>query len=135
MSSSSRKTLPKDTTVVVAKGLTIHRQAVSAATRDGNELAHQLLGIERSGYFEGDKLAALIELTPAKAQHVALAIVLGACESVTDKQTWRPPSATDIAYFTQLADWGYALSKVERIVVGVAGDKVPDTAEAIASTD
>ena len=42
----SRKTLPKDAAVVIAKGLTIHRQAISTATRDGNELAHQLLGIE-----------------------------------------------------------------------------------------
>lgn len=87
----SRKALPKNAAVVIANGLTIHRQAVSSATRDGNALAHQLLGIEPSGYFEADKLSALVEQTPAKAQHVALAIVLAACESVTSKQTWRSP--------------------------------------------
>jgi ParB family chromosome partitioning protein len=115
----SRKALPKEATIVIAKGLTIHRQAVSAATRDANELAHQLLGLEPSRYFEADKLAALIEQTPAKAQHVALAIILGACESVTSKQTWRTPSPTDADYFSQLADWGFTLSGVERIAAGV----------------
>ncbi len=45
----SRKTLPKDTPVVIARGLTIHRHAVSAATRDGNPLAHTLLGIDPAG--------------------------------------------------------------------------------------
>ncbi|MGH1526455.1 ParB/RepB/Spo0J family partition protein [Leifsonia sp. L25] len=112
----SRKALPKDAAVVIAKGLTIHRQAISTATRDGNELAHHLLGLEPSGYFGNDKLAALIEQSPAKAQHVALAVVLGACESVTRKQTWRYPSSTDADYFTLLAGWGYNLSDVEQIV-------------------
>ncbi|SEB09815.1 ParB/RepB/Spo0J family partition protein [Leifsonia sp. 21MFCrub1.1] len=125
----SRKTLPKDTGLVIALGLTVHRQAISSATREGNELAHQLLGVEPSGYFEADKLAALLEQMPGKAQHVALAIVLGACESVTSKQTWRTPSPTDAAYFTQLVAWGYTLSDVERIVTGTddqAADINPD---------
>ena len=114
----SRKTLPKDAAVVIARGLTAHRHAISAATQGGNELAHDLLGLDRSGYFETDKLTALIEQTPAKAQHVALAIVLGACESVTSKQTWRAPSPTDADHFTQLAAWGYTLSDVEQSVTG-----------------
>ncbi|WP_231918796.1 MULTISPECIES: chromosome partitioning protein [unclassified Leifsonia] len=118
----ARKTLPKDTGLVIARGLTVHRQAISTATREGNELAHQLLGVEPSGYFEADKLAALLEHNPGKAQHVALAIVLGACESVTSKQTWRTPSPTDAAYFTQLAAWGYTLSDVERIITGTDTD-------------
>lgn len=122
----SRKTLPKDAAVVIAHGLTTHRQAVSAATRDGNELAHQLLGLEPSHYDQADKLAALIEQTPAKAQHVALAVVLGACESVTSTQTWRTPSPTDAAYFTQLAGWGYSLSDVEQIVTDQANARVND---------
>jgi ParB family chromosome partitioning protein len=112
-----RKTLPKEVTVIIARGLTVHRRAISAATQDGNLLAHDLLGIERTEYFETDKLATLIAQIPTKAQHVALAIMLGACESVTSRQTWRTPSPTDAAYFTQLAAWGYTLSDVEQIVV------------------
>ncbi|MGO4594888.1 ParB/RepB/Spo0J family partition protein [Leifsonia sp. 2TAF2] len=122
----TRKTLPKDTGLVIARGLTVHRQAISSATRDGNELAHQLLGVEPSGYFQADKLAALLEQTSGKAQHVALAIVLGACESVTNKQTWRTPSPTDAAYFTQLAAWGYTLSDVERIITGTDNPSATD---------
>ncbi len=112
----ARKTLPKDTAAVVARGLTIHRNAVSTATRDGNRLAHELLGLEPSGYFEADKLAGLVQQNPAKATHVALAIILGATESITGKHTWRSPSRTDRDYFTQLAAWGYGLSDVEQIV-------------------
>jgi len=125
----TRKTLPKDTALVIARGLTVHRQAISTATREGNELAHQLLGVEPSGYFAADKLVALLEQTPGKAQHVTLAIVLGACESVTSKQTWRTPSPTDAAYFTQLAAWGYPLSDVERIVTGIDDPTAADKGE------
>ncbi len=113
----SRKALPKDAAVVIARTLTVHRLAISTATREGNELAHQLLGLDPSGYFQADKLAVPVQQTPAKALHVALAVALGACESVTSKQTWRSPSPTDATYFTQLAAWGYSLSDVERIVI------------------
>lgn len=113
----SRKTLPKDAATVIAKGLTVHRQAVSLATRDGNALAHEFLGVERSGYGRSDRLAAMVDQTPAKAQHVALSVVLGAVEGVTSKQTWRYPTATDAAYFEQLSAWGYALSDVEQIAL------------------
>lgn len=131
----SRKTLPKDTAAVIATGLTVHRQAVSLATRDGNTLAHELLGIGRGGYWEADKLAALVEQTPDKAQHVALAVVLGAIENVTSKQTWRHPSPTDRAYFTQLAAWGYGLSEVEQIVTTANEDTTADYAEDFDDTD
>lgn len=133
----SRKTLPKDAAVVIATGLTVHRQAVSLATRDGNTLAHELLGIERGGYWEADKLAALIEHTPAKAQHIALAVVLGAIENVTSKQTWRHPSPTDRSYFTQLAAWGYGLSEVEQIVTATPEDTStsPDYTDDVDTSD
>lgn len=42
-------------------------------------------------------------------------------ESITSKQTWRHPSSTDEAYFTQLAGWGYSLSEVEQIVTNAPG--------------
>jgi ParB family chromosome partitioning protein len=113
----SRKTLPKDTATVIAQCLTTHRREVGAAIGNGNTLAHTLLGIERGGYWEGDKLAALIEHSPAKAQHVTLAIVLGGIEDSTSKNTWRNPNPVSALYFTQLAAWGYGLSEVEQIVI------------------
>lgn len=116
----TRKTLPKDAAKVIALGLTIHRRDMGSATANGNELAHQLLGIERGGYYD-DKLAAHVEQSPTKAQHVSLAVVLGGIESATSKSTWRYPEATKSAYLAQLAAWGYSLSEVEQIVIDNAG--------------
>ncbi len=133
----SRKTLPKDAAAVIATGLTFHRNAVSGATRDGNVLAHELLGLERGGYWDADKLAAIVEATPAKAQHVSLAVVLGAIEATTGKHTWRNPTHRDALYLTQLTAWGYALSDVEQIVVDASNqptavDNTDDDGEASA---
>lgn len=112
----SRKTLPKDAAAVIAAGLTIHRHAISRFTGEGNVLAHSLLGIDRGPGWGSDHLATLAASTPAKATHVALAIVLGAIESSTSRDTWRNPTAVSRAYFAQLADWGYDLSDVEKIL-------------------
>ncbi|HWU45751.1 MAG TPA: ParB/RepB/Spo0J family partition protein [Humibacter sp.] len=116
----TRKTLPKDAAKVIALGLTIHRRDVGSAAANGNELAHQLLGIERGSYYD-DKLAAHVEQSPTKAQHVSLAVVLGGIESATSKSTWRYPEATKADYLAQLATWGYSLSEVEQIVIDNAG--------------
>lgn len=113
----SRKTLPKDAGRVIAEGLTVHRREVGSAATNGNTLAHTLLGIERGGSWDSDKLAALVEHSPVKAQHVTLAVVLGGIEDSTSKQTWRYPEASKALYFAQLAAWGYGLSEVEQIVV------------------
>ena len=90
-----------------------------------------------------DKLAALVERSPVKAQHVTLAVVLGGIEDSTSKGTWRYPEASNALYFAQLAAWGYGLSDVEQLVVDVnsvllrrdAADRarrVTDEAEALA---
>jgi ParB family chromosome partitioning protein len=113
----SRKTLPKDAAKVIARGLTVHRRDVGNATSNGNTLAHVLLGIERGGYWDGDKLNELVEHSPAKAQHVSLAVVLAGIEDSTSKNTWRYPEASKALYFEQLAVWGYGLSDVEQIVI------------------
>ena len=83
---------------MIAHGLTTHRRDVATAAERGNDLAHTLLGIERAGYGEGDKLAAYLETNPTKAQHVSLAVVLGGIESSTSKNTWRYPEPTKAAY-------------------------------------
>jgi len=113
----SRKTLPKDSIPFIAQALTDNRNVVSSGLSSGNNLAHTLLGIEReSGFYAPDKLATLATAFPAKATHVALAIVIGGIEDATGKHTWRNPSRNNASYFRQLATWGYGLSEVERIV-------------------
>ena len=128
----SRKNLPKDAGRLIASGLTVHRRDVGVAVTNGNTLAHTLLGIERDTYPGADKIAALVEHTPTKAQHVALAIVLAGIEDSTSRDTWRYPSADKAAYFAQLAAWGYTLSDVEQIVTGTTDG---EQAESPASTD
>jgi ParB family chromosome partitioning protein len=120
----NRKQLPEGAAQVITSGLTTHRQSVGTAVRDGSALAHAFLGVERASYFEADKLAALVDETPTKAQHVALAIVLGGIEESITRQTWRTPSHTAAVYFQQLATWGYGLSEVEQIVTG---DQTPES--------
>lgn len=123
----SRKTLPKDAAKMIANGLTTHRAAVGNAATGGNALAHKLLlGIENRGYWDGDKLSAMVANFPLKAQHVALAVVLGGIEDSTDKGTWRYPDAIKAGYFTQLAAWGYGLSEVEQIVTDSQAVQVTD---------
>ena len=76
-----------------------------------------LVRIERDGNWDGDKLNALVEHSPAKAQHISLAVVLGSIEDSTGKTTWCYPEASKASYFQQLAEWGYRLSTLVRIVV------------------
>ncbi|MCD2444339.1 ParB N-terminal domain-containing protein [Agromyces sp. SYSU K20354] len=113
----SRKTLPADAAAFIATGLSQFRFDVSRAGNNGNVLAHELLGVERpEGYFvEG--LAAFVESRPTKAQHVSLGIVLAAIEDQTSRETWRRPSHNSYTYFARLAEWGYALSDVEQLVI------------------
>lgn len=129
----SRKTLPKDATQAITVGLTVHHSMVGKAIQNGNVLAHTLLGMKRANYWDADKLAALVEKTPTKAQHVSLAIVLAGIEDSTSKETWRYPNAHNARYFEQLAAWGYGLSDVERIVIDAVAEKAATKAAAEAA--
>ena len=91
-----------------------------------------LLRIERDGNRDGDKLNALVEHSPAKAQHISLAVVLGGIEDSTGKNTWRYPKASKASYFQQLAAWGYRLSTIEPIVVDGTASR---PAEVVANAD
>ncbi|MBG6059802.1 ParB family chromosome partitioning protein [Cryobacterium sp. MP_M5] len=131
----SRKTLPKDTAKAIAVGLTVHHGVVGKAIQNGNVLAHTLLGLERANYWSADKLSALVDHSPTKAQHVTLAIVLAGIEDSTSKGTWRYPDAHSALYFGQLAAWGYNLSEVEQIVIDTVAEKAATkAAEANAAT-
>ncbi|MFT7712333.1 ParB/RepB/Spo0J family partition protein [Clavibacter tessellarius] len=112
----ARKALPKDAARVIAAGLTTHRHAVGRAVQEGSALAHELLGVKRESGYYSDALGQYAAATPTKAQHVALAVVLGGIEASTGRQSWRSPDDTTAAYLRQLAAWGYALSEVEQII-------------------
>ena len=121
----SRKALPKGAATVIAQGLTLHRFDVGDAAREGNTLAHTLLGLTQGSSTYGltpDLLAGYLDNHPTKANHVSLAIVLGGIESRTSTNTWRAPDARKAAYFRQLVAWGYHLSEVEEIVASYGTD-------------
>lgn len=111
----TRKTLPKDTALFIARGLTEARYPVSKAIGSGNGLAAKLLGVERKPGHYGDMLAGYLEAHPGKVGHLTLAIILGGIEDSTSRETWRRPSTDTATYLQTLAAWGYALSPVEEI--------------------
>ncbi|RGE19080.1 ParB N-terminal domain-containing protein [Leucobacter sp. wl10] len=115
-----RRTLPKDATRFIATMLTTHRRRIAGALGDANRMASTFLGLaEPENYWEASPLDALVQQQPGKAGHAALAVVLASIESTTGKATWRHPDQAAECYFTQLDTWGYPLSEVEQIVIGV----------------
>lgn len=61
-------------------------------------------------------VAAATAGTP-RATILALAVLVGAAEDATSRQTWRSPSSDNRAYFMALTEWGYPLSEVEQLVL------------------
>lgn len=123
-----RRSLPKDATRFIATMLTTHRRRIAGALGEANRLASTFLGLaEPESYWEVSPLDTLVEQQPGKAGHVALAVVLASIESTTSKETWRRPEAAAESYFAQLDAWGYPLSEVEQIVIGVTTPAEADT--------
>lgn len=107
---TKRRTAPKDAAVFIAQALSTVTSAIDKASmQSAHRTACTWLGV-------ADR-AALLDLiakaTPARAQVIALALILAAIEDVTDVHTWRHPSTSTRTYFSALARWGYTLSDVE----------------------
>jgi ParB family chromosome partitioning protein len=122
----SRRTIPKDALPFAATVLVENTGQVRSALDDHHALAMELLGYE---YKWGSKnpLATLIEHNPAKTTTVVVAVALAALEGDTSKNTWRSPDSDDVTYFTALQRWGYTLSEVENLVLGIQPE--PDESE------
>jgi ParB family chromosome partitioning protein len=122
----ARKTLPKDAARFVAVALTAHRATVAGGLSKGNRLAATLLGLAaQDSEWGASPIDPIATTQPARSGHVAVAVVLAAIEDSTGRHTWRNPGRDAVAYFEQIAAWGYPLSDVEHIVVGTT----PDTDE------
>jgi ParB family chromosome partitioning protein len=135
----SRRTLPKNALAFAATVLVENTGQVRSALDGHHAVALELLGYE---YKWGTKspLTTLIQHNPAKTGTVLLAVALGALEGDTSKNTWRSPDADDVAYFTALQGWGYTLSEVEHIVLGIhpepeASEEDAESAEDAAASD
>ncbi len=144
----TRKALPKNAVQVIAAGLTTYRHEVGRAVQEGSPLAHEFFGIQQEYGYHGDALGKLAAGTPTKAQHVALAVVLGGIEASLSRESWRRARPEVAEYLRQLAAWGYPLSEVEQLIVDTdekrraardadddADDADADTAAAETDTD
>ncbi|MBB1198628.1 ParB/RepB/Spo0J family partition protein [Curtobacterium flaccumfaciens] len=116
-----RKTLPKDWTMFAALAGTRHGWTMRADNSGG---VRDLLSIESGSGYGADTVALWVEQHPAKAPHVALAVVLSAFENAADRNWWRNPSAEGAAYLNQLAAWGHRLTDVEKIAAGIKPEPV-----------
>ncbi|HEY0238721.1 MAG TPA: ParB N-terminal domain-containing protein [Friedmanniella sp.] len=110
---AARRTPPTGTPVFLAHALAQHSFAVQQAATGGHALARQVLALP-----EGTTLTdAISAASPARANQIAVVLVLAAMEDATSVATWRNPTGHDRAYLSALASWGYALADVERLVI------------------
>ena len=98
-----------------------------AMTQDNHRFACELLGLKAPQWGRTHPIAAKAKRASAdQALMYSLATVLAAFELAYDLttgvNTWRSPTAEDRLYFAALKDWGYTLSKVERLVLDPAAD-------------
>jgi ParB family chromosome partitioning protein len=140
----ARKAPPKGAATFVARCLT--RDSYILAQHEGEQTAAELLGLNDSR--EVRKLAeGLVEGSDGRAQVITLALVLGALERRTPKDSWRNARAgiSGIAshmsgtigadsYLEFLIGCGYTPAPVEQVIAGQRdSDDVFDEAEAAKS--
>lgn len=125
----SRKTAPKNALAFLADTLIRNGGYLSKALSERHPLAGELLGAAKREWGKPDPLAVLIEQNPTRTTTVLLAIAIAAHEAATSKSTWRYPGRDDVAYFTALSEWGYRLSDVEGIVLGIEPEAEPEDVE------
>lgn len=118
----AKKSPPKDATRFVFLAIAHGEAVLSKAMQEGHRVGAALVGVElvNAGYVPNRQplIEAIETATDARAQVVALAIVLGAYEEQTGVYSWRSVNRGTRRYFAALESWGYALSDVERLVLG-----------------
>lgn len=113
----ARKTPPTSAAVFVASAL-----AAELGLLSQNKTA--TTATEMLGIADGGLPGAIATATPARAQVLTLALVLGAYESRTTKDSWKNEwyKADIERYLHFLAELGYPLSEIEEVA---AGDRTP----------
>ncbi|WP_298800410.1 chromosome partitioning protein ParB [uncultured Pseudonocardia sp.] len=116
----ARKSAPKDAAGYIAVTLAGGSHDVRKAMEAAHPTACTLLGLPApAGYYSGTPsplLGALEGAGTARLTMVTLAVLLGAAEDGTSRNSWRRPTGDTRRYFTQLATWGYGLAAVEQLV-------------------
>ena len=119
----ARKTAPKGAAMFVASCLT--RDVRLIEEHHGGQISAELLGASDSTAVT--KMVAELPATgDGRAQVITLALVLGALEARTGKDAWRGSGwghyvgAAELLRF--LADNGYPLADIERVILGEQTD-------------
>jgi ParB family chromosome partitioning protein len=121
----ARKSAPKDAATWTAITLADGSHDIRRAMEDQHSLARDLLGLsdgEGQRWYRGGGrphpiAAAAATATPGRAAVLSLAVLLAGLEAGTSKNTWRNPTADNLAYLTALQGWGYELSEVEQVAL------------------
>ena len=126
----ARRTAPRDALVFIAVTLGRGGHDLRRAMESGHPTGCEVLGHEPVGSVYTGRPHPIAEAartaSPQRATQLALAVLLGAAEDATNRQTWRSPEAGHRAYFTALRDWGYPLSPVEQLVLPDPGQPDED---------
>ncbi|MER7436426.1 ParB/RepB/Spo0J family partition protein [Pseudonocardia alni] len=142
----ARRSAPRNAWPHIATTLAHAGHDLRRAMESGHPTACELLGLTAVGSVHTGRPNPIEALaataTPARATLLTLAVLLGAAEDATGRQTWRNPSPESRAYFAALRDWGYPLSPVEQLALGdidatpiPSDDDVADGAEATPDSD
>lgn len=136
----ARKTPPKGSIRFIAESLADADYALTEAFTCGHRLAHELLGIADKAPAYGRRSPALDELvakaSEARANMIALALLLAAYEDKTSRDSWRSVDQATARYLRFMEAQGYELSVVERRACGETlaeatrngSDSAPDAA-------
>lgn len=116
-----RKTAPKGAALFVADGLARCGHGIESAFQDGHRFYLDLLGLEHPPGYDnkGGTIAdLLVGASEARAQMVALGLLLAAYEAATSKDSWRHVNSATARYLRYLQSQGYELADVERRACG-----------------
>jgi len=131
----ARKTAPRGASVYLAGELARGLWELRRGMERSHQLAATLLGLD-TGKAQRDVIAAATTgVSDARAQVIALGVVLGDIEETTGTQSWGEPSDTIRRYFAFLTANGYQPSDVEQLAAGGKRRKRRRTATEPASGD
>ncbi len=119
------RTAPKGAVMFIAQQLTKHSDLLTK--NNGAQTGRELLGLQKGSYQAiGDELAELPAGAEGRATVLLLGQVIGSLEMYTPKDVWRNAGTPRAAlygshsadYLRFLADHGYDLADIERVVLG-----------------
>lgn len=129
----ARKKPAADAAAFIALILAGGSHDVRKAMESGSPTACALLGLpEPPGYYSSGPrplVEAAKTATGARATQLSLAVLLGAFEDGTSRESWRSPTRETVAYFTTLRAWHYPLSDVECLVLDPDADQTDEADE------